>query len=185
MILALEKKHQNLHQKLWAQMFQFDQIKKLLNKFDKQAKPDFKKLAKSHSNAFPDNVIIGSKRVFNLSVHNMKGHITTPLKISKSNFLRDLTSDMELGNKTPTFKLLGVIMEDISEGTIISFLAVCIDLEVCVDPVFLANKQSFDTCIVEVFGSYESVYEHLKTKDKEVKEAAAKVAAALKVENKK
>ncbi|KAJ3235826.1 hypothetical protein HDU77_000203, partial [Chytriomyces hyalinus] len=71
----------------------------------------------------------------------------------------------------------------ISEGTIISFFAARIDHEVCVHPVFFANNQRFDTCIVEVFGSYESVYEHLKTKDKEVKEAAAKVEeAAAKVE---
>ncbi|KAJ3250255.1 hypothetical protein HDU77_006865 [Chytriomyces hyalinus] len=128
----------------------FDQIEKLLNTFDKQATPNFKKLAKSHSNVFLDNIITGSKRVFNLSVHNMKGHMTTALKIARSKFLGDLTIHVDLRNKAPTFKLFVVIMEyafsilqtpalvdklnaiffpeSNSEGTIILFFATHIDL---------------------------------------------------------
>ncbi|KAJ3394125.1 hypothetical protein HDU80_010593 [Chytriomyces hyalinus] len=267
MILALEKEmvgyiltHRYSRQEVWSRMFQFDEIEKLLNKFDKQATPDFKNWLR-----------LTPKRFQTMTSQAAKESSTS------RNFLGDLTSDVELGNKTPAFKLLGVITEyafstlqtpalvdelnaiffpesvkkkritklindyqkhassrlaenggymvryiaknmlnpehldskddkiipstllyggkfasemsflklskyeisiPISKGTIISFFAACIDHEVCVYPVFLANKQRFDTRIIEVFGSYESVYEHLKTKDKEVKEAAAKIKEA-------
>ncbi|KAJ3227647.1 hypothetical protein HDU78_009967 [Chytriomyces hyalinus] len=49
-------------------------------------------------------------------------------------------------------------------GTIISFFAAKIDHEVEVDPDFIKSDKKFVERVVEVFGSYESIYQHLKTK---------------------
>ncbi|KAI8820609.1 hypothetical protein BJ741DRAFT_638083 [Chytriomyces cf. hyalinus JEL632] len=65
-------------------------------------------------------------------------------------------------------------------GTIISFFAASIQHEVEVEPNFLKSNKKFEERIVEVFGSYESIYQHLAQKDKIVKEAAM-----VKSENKK
>ncbi|KAJ3231303.1 hypothetical protein HDU77_001123 [Chytriomyces hyalinus] len=59
----------------------------------------------------------------------------------------------------------------ISEGSIISFFAARIVHEVEVAPEFLQSNKQFKERVVEVFGSYESVYKKSIETDKKIKEA--------------
>ncbi|KAJ3227649.1 hypothetical protein HDU78_009969 [Chytriomyces hyalinus] len=59
----------------------------------------------------------------------------------------------------------------ISEGSIISFFAGRIVHEVEVAPEFLQSNKQFKERVVEVFGSYESVYKKSIETDKKIKEA--------------
>ncbi|KAI8820623.1 hypothetical protein BJ741DRAFT_120931 [Chytriomyces cf. hyalinus JEL632] len=226
-------------------------------------------ISKSHQNAFPNKVVEGSERVYNLSVFNMQGHKHTPLKLSPYTFKGALTSNVDLGDKTPTSAVLGQVTEyggltlqtpalvdelnavffpdsvqrkkdinhliykherqvstrvvenggyplryiarnmlnpkhrdskddkvipstllyggkfageksflklskhdvsiPISEGSIISFFAGRIHHEVDVDPEFLESKNRFQERIVEVFGSYDSIYKNLTKRDEKMK----------------
>ncbi|KAJ3253938.1 hypothetical protein HDU77_004328, partial [Chytriomyces hyalinus] len=72
--------------------FQFDAIRKLLAKFDSQAK-----------------VKEGSEQLENLSIFNMNGHKEIPLKFSQKTFKEDYSYNLDLGKKTPICTLLGEV----------------------------------------------------------------------------
>ncbi|KAJ3238250.1 hypothetical protein HDU77_011524 [Chytriomyces hyalinus] len=87
--------------------YQFCTIDKLFGSLGKLPQP----AEGSHSNALSDFVVAANEGIFNLSVHRMQAHQTTPLKLAVHTFKTPLRVDLEANQKTTTSAALSLISQ--------------------------------------------------------------------------